>query len=302
MTAESIQSRGPGPFVTHHVRPHPLGGHEVATSRRHRKGLPPHRVLDAASAERPKPSSPAAFAHLWAPSRLGWWVALLFGVGSLHFAIGGFAAAYPEAAPSPLRDPHTLNWIFFVGSIFFTLAAWLQWLEALNADVANAFETSAPKKWRWIGWRPHDLGTLSSGIQLIGTVFFNVNTADAMIAGLDWKGEDLLIWTPNMLGCACFLAASLLASIEVCQGHWTVAPRSVSWWIAVVNLLGSVAFQISALCAFTGPGPVAPSALFWAAFSTAIGAACFFIGAYLLIPELFDQSPPSVDDPSSHIG
>ena len=119
---------------------------------------------------------------------------------------------------------------------------------------------------------------------------FNFNTADAMIAGLSWEGEDLLVWTPNMVGCACFLVASYLAYAEVSQGAGSFAPRSVSWWIAVINLLGSIAFQASALYTVATPAPANPNALFWGAFYTAAGGVCFFLGSYLMVPELFDET------------
>jgi hypothetical protein len=67
----------------------------------------------------------------------------------------------------------------------------------------------------------------------------------------------------------------------------------VSWWIAVVNLLGSVAFQISALYSFAGPEPAASASLFWGGFYTAAGGLCFLIGSYLMIPELFDEEAES---------
>ena len=98
----------------------------------------------------------------------------------------------------------------------------------------------------------------------------------------------MLIWTPNMLGSICFLVASYLAYAEVSHGAGSFAPRSVSWWIAVVNLAGSVAFQLSALDSFVGPAPTSPEMLFWSTLWTAVGALCFLVGAYLLIPELFD--------------
>jgi hypothetical protein len=289
MERHGARTRGPGPFVTHRLRRHPEGGHLVATSRRHRKGLRPHRVPDAASAERPPPTHAAAFLHLWAPKRLAWWIALLFAIGSALFALGGVAATWPQSVPSLLRDARLLNWVFFVGSLFFTTAAWLQWLEALNGDVAQALGNDSPRAWRWYGWRPHNLGYLASAIQLVGTIMFNFNTADAMLAGLSWKGEDLLIWTPNMVGCVCFLVASYFAYAEVSQRAASFAPRSVSWWVAVVNLLGSAAFQLSALYSFAGPEPAAAGALFWAGFYTAAGGVCFLLGSYLMVPELFDE-------------
>jgi len=180
-----------------------------------------------------------------------------------------------------------------VGSIFFTSAAWLQWLEALNGDVADALRGDSPRSWRWWGWRPRNLGYLASAVQLLGTIMFNVNTADAMITGMTWQQADLLVWMPNMVGCVCFLVASYLAYAEVSQGAASLAPRSVSWWIAVLNLLGSVAFQLSALYSFAEPEPAAASASFWAGFYTAAGAVCFLLGSYLMVPELFDEDGPS---------
>jgi hypothetical protein len=139
-----------------------------------------------------------------------------------------------------------------------------------------------------VAWKPRNLGYLAALVQRAGTVFFNFNTADAMIAGLGWEGEDLLVWTPNMLGCICFLVASYLALVEVSHAGWSFQPRDISWWIAVINLVGSIAFQVSALYSFVGPGAPEASSLWWASIMTLLGAACFFVGAYLMIPELFD--------------
>ena len=208
-------------------------------------------------------------------------------VGASCFALGGAASAWPLVRPAFLEPAERLASLFFLGSIFFTTAAWLQWLEALNGDVTAAF---APKKpWQWFGWLPHNLGYLASLVQLVGTLLFNVNTFDATLPGLNWQQEDMLVWTPNMIGCVCFLAASLLALVEVMQGLVGWAPRSVSWWIAVVNLAGSVAFQLSAFFAVAGPAPVVAADEFWANAWTFVGAVCFFVAAYLMIPEMFDQ-------------
>jgi len=282
-----LRSGGPWPFVTNRSLGLPNGLHRIATSRRHRKGLPPHDVATTTEATVIRPTAPGAFRHLWAPRRLGWWIALLFAIGSSFFLVGGLAATWPDGAPGPLRDAATLGRTFFVGSIFFTSAAWLQWLEALNGDVATALEEGT-QRWRWLGWRPRNLGYLASAVQLAGTLLFNLNTWDAMIPALSWQQQDVLIWTPNMLGSICFLLASYLAYTEVSHGAASFAPRSVSWWITVVNLAGSVAFQLSALDSFVGPRAASPEMLFWSTLSTAVGAACFLVGAYLLIPELFD--------------
>jgi hypothetical protein len=292
-TGSDAQRRGPWRFITHSFRRLPDGRYLVASSRRHRKRLRAHSVSDVESAARPPSVYANAFRHLWAPRRLAWWIAILFAIGSALFTLGGVGATWPQCVPAPLRDASNLNWIFIVGAVFFTSAAWLQWLEAFNGDVSEALSDGAQRKWRWFGWRPRNLGYLACAVQLVGTVMFNFNTADAMIAGLSWEAEDLLIWTPNMLGCVCFLVASYLAYAEVSQGAASFAPRSVSWWITVVNLLGSVAFQISALYSIVGPEPAASGSLFFASFYTAAGGVCFFIGAYLMIPELFDEEEES---------
>ena len=44
-----------------------------------------------------------------------------------------------------------------------------------------------------------------------------------------------------------------------------------------MNLLGSIAFQISALYSLAGPGPTSEQAVFWACFYTALGGLCFLV-------------------------
>jgi hypothetical protein len=56
----------------------------------------------------------------------------------------------------------------------------------------------------------------------------------------------------------------------------------------VVNLLGSVAFQLAAFASFVGAGATPAARLFASNALTALGALCFGVGAYLLVPELFD--------------
>ena len=280
-------SGGPGPFVTHRVHRLPNGRHLVATSRRHRKGLPPHEVATLPEATALQPTRPSAFGTIWAPRRLGWWVAVFFAIGSTAFLTGALAATWPATMPAALRDSQVQSWIFFVGSTFFTSAAWFQWLEVINRDVVTAFGESR-RRWRWFGWCPRNLGYLASLVQLAGTILFNFSTADAILPGFSWRDQDLLIWLPNMLGSICFLVASYLAYVEVAHGFLSFAPHSISWWVAAVNILGSVAFQISAFDSVVGPVPSTQGMLFWSTFFTAAGSLCFLIGAFLLIPELFD--------------
>lgn len=226
-------------------------------------------------------------AALLGPERLAWWIAVFFVVGSACFGVGGCSVTWPAEAPAPLKSAATANGVFFVGSIFFTTAAYLQLLEAANGDVAEAWDPRRAGS-RWLGWKPHNLGWLASAFQLSGAIAFNFSTGDAMLAGLGWEEEDLLVWTPNMLGCLCFLVSSTLAWMELSHGLWSFAPRSASWWAVVLNEVGSVAFLLSALYTIVLPGLPDAHALWLGGFYTFVGGLFFLMGSYLLIPELFD--------------
>lgn len=221
-------------------------------------------------------------------ARIGWWIATLFMIGSTCFALASASALAPDLFGSFARDVNAINIVFFSGSIFFTLAAWLQLLAAVNADRIAAISHRAPLegRFRWFAWRPREIGWLSAFIQFVGTLLFNANTFDALLPGLDWLRDDLLIWTPDVIGSVCFLVASGLAVLEYGHAEKVWNPADVSLWIVSVNLLGSVFFGVSAVFAVTLP-PTAELLDAWMAnLFTCLGAVCFFAGAYLLLPEL----------------
>lgn len=277
-----------GFFITQVVEQLPDGRWRVSHSRSHRKKLPSTVTgRDGIGMRAVLVANP--WLHLWAPHRLAWWIAVLFIIGSSCFALGSFASNWPQYLPPESGQGSVINRVFFVGSVFFTGAAWLQLLEAINGDVADiGTSAGAPgRSWRWFAWKPYNAGYSASLIQLTGTVLFNFNTADAMISGLDWAGEDLLVWTPDVIGSICFLVASYLALIEVSHRYWSVQLRQVNWWITALNMLGSAAFMVAAVVAVFLP-PSSGMAWAWGAnFFTLVGAVCFFSASYLMIPELF---------------
>ncbi len=218
-----------GIFITRVVVQLPDGRLQVSHSRGHRKGLPPVEIgLGGIGVRAALVTNP--WLHLWAPTRLAWWIAVLFIIGSSCFALGSFASNWPQYLSPEFGGSGVINTVFFVGSLFFTSAAGLQLLEAINGDVADI--DTPGRHWHWFAWKPHNAGYSASLIQFAGTVLFNFNTADAMITGLGWVGEDLLIWTPDVIGSVCFLVASYLALIEVSHDFWSFQPRQVDWWIA----------------------------------------------------------------------
>ena len=196
MTAEVETTTGKavhhtaGCFVTRVVHRLPDGRQRVYHSREHRKGLPPVEVgSDGIGVRAPLVANP--WLQLWAPHRLTWWVAQLFIIGSACFALAGFASNWPHYAPAGLTGSGVINTVFFVGSLFFTGAAWLQLLEAINGDVADIDSSTGTQhqSWRWFAWKPHNAGYSASLIQFVGTLLFNLNTADAMLAGAHLGGR-----------------------------------------------------------------------------------------------------------------
>ncbi len=85
-----------------------------------------------------------------------------------------------------------------------------------------------------------------------------------------------------MVGSICFLVASWLAFSEVMSGAWWKPQRDLGWAISVLNLVGSVAFGVSAVAAryLRSAGEVANLAL--VNIGTFAGATCFLVGAALL--------------------
>ena len=118
-----VATEGPGPFVTRAAYRRPDGVEVEWTSRRHRKGQG-LRLL------RVPPNAPApALGRMRVPRRT-WWISGLFAVGSICFAVGALPA-YLDAV-SARADGLT----FFVGSIFFTCASYLSFVEAANSPGA----------------------------------------------------------------------------------------------------------------------------------------------------------------------
>ncbi len=187
--------------------------------------------------------------------RATWWIGVLFAVGSVCFLVGPFPG-FVELVGSRIDGI-----VFFVGSIFFTSAATLQYVEGGL-------------------YRPGGLDWWSNVIQLAGTLFFNVTTFNALQTGLDANEYNRLVWTPDWRGSICFLVSGALAYAVVHRARWTR-----DWWIAFVNLLGCVAFGISALGAFVLPSSGDPVAVTVANAGTAIGALAFLVGSVLLLPE-----------------
>ncbi len=181
------------------------------------------------------------------------WIAIGFAIGSACFFIGpfpGFVQLVGEGADGV---------VFFVGSVFFTLAAAL---ELREGTLRLGRWASNPSWW-------------SAAIQFAGTLLFNVNTFEALQDGLSTKQENRLVFAPDLFGSACFLISGVLAY------RAATGPEST---MAAVNLAGCVLFGLSALASFVVPSSGSVLDLAAVNWCTALGALCFFIGALMLLP------------------
>jgi hypothetical protein len=225
----------------------------------------------------------------WAPRARGWWIAVLFAVGSLLFALGAIPG-YAGAVGAEWD-----NVTFFIGSLFFTTAAFLTYREAV--DAASSAVNRAHR--RFFVYQPRRIDWWATGVQLVGTVFFNVSTGAATVADLSAQAAHQHVWRPDAIGSVCFLVASLLAWYEVCHGWAAWRPKEWSWWITLANLAGSVAFGVSAIAAYVNPLTGQVHNVGRANTQTLIGAVCFLIGALLLLPERTEETHDQVVVPAS---
>jgi phage shock protein PspC (stress-responsive transcriptional regulator) len=223
------------------------------------------------------------------PQQLNWWIGTIFALGSLLFALASVLSLVPAQAQVWSLDSTGINAIFFAGSIPFTIAAYLQLYQAANAGEYAADDRPSSRRSVLFGWRPRNIGWLSSALQFVGTILFNINTFDAMLPGLDWLQQDLTIWAPDFVGSILFLASGYLAFIETCHGYWAWNPTSISWWVVFSNLLGCIGFMIAAIFALVLPGPANGDAVTTSVVFTLLGAIGFYIGSVLMLPETISQ-------------
>ena len=185
-----------------------------------------------------------------------------FGVGSACFAAASFVSQWASVPRSGIGVT------FFVGSLFFTTAAARQYAHASGRG-----------------------DRIAALIQLAGTLLFNLSTFLAMERHLSARQADLRVWAPDIFGSACFLVASGMAFATVRHGA-----RSRAWWIATLNLAGSVAFGASAIASLVEPRDDQPVSAAITNATTTLGALLFLAGAILLARDR------SVSSSSSAVG
>jgi hypothetical protein len=233
------------------------------------------------------------------PAGLNRAIACLFIIGAALFALGS-VPAYVNAVGATV-DSVT----YFVGSIFFTAASFAQLLQAQTPAMtevdSGSLHQRAPVRFR--AWLPRDRNWLAAITQFPGTVFFNISTLAALAHNATVKQQDRRIWRPDFFGSTLFLVASVFAILAIGR-FLSFRPRIFPWWIAWLNMIGSILFMASALASYVLPrtGELINSQI--SILGTLLGALCFLLGAVLMFPAwshaIRDAAPERQEDPHPH--
>jgi hypothetical protein len=213
------------------------------------------------------------------PVRLNAAIAGLFIVGAALFVLGS-VPAYVNAVGSTV-DSVT----YFAGSIFFTAASFAQLLQAQTPAMTDVDAESQDRAAavRFKAWLPHDRNWLAAITQFPGTLCFNISTLAALAHNATVIQEDRRIWRPDFYGSTLFLVASFFAILAVGR-VLSFRPHRFPWWIAWLNMIGSILFMASALASYVLPttGEYINSRV--SIIGTLLGAVCFLVGATLMFP------------------
>ena len=186
-----------------------------------------------------------------------------FAIGSVFFAVG--AVPFYAAAVGAVIT----NVTFFIGAVFFTLAAFIQL--ALSGRRPPRRASNRADSWDWWG----------SAVQFVGTLFFNLSTGAALVTALNPDTRAGSGWVPDVVGSVCFLVASGCAVVATTDRDGLWDPQARSWRCTWLNLAGSVFFGLSAIGAFVIPSTSDFVSLLWANLGTFLGALCFLAAALL---------------------
>ena len=212
----------------------------------------------------------------WAPRALAWWIGVLFMIGSTCFALG----ALPGYLDAVGVDADNLT--FFVGSLFFTSAALLQYVEVVRTPETFGLPASGAR--RTALWQPHRIDWWAIDRAAGRHVVLQPQHRFRVLRRARHRAVQPVDLAPDALGSICFLVASGLAWAEVAHGLFrrAVDCRAGSRFL---NLMGSVAFGVSAVAAQLTPDSGEPRNVELVNLGTFVGALCFLVGAALLLPE-----------------
>jgi hypothetical protein len=221
--------------------------------------------------------------------RLNAAAACLFIVGSSCFALGS-VPAYVDAVGGVAGAA-----TYFIGSLFFTAASFLQLLLVRTVSPTAAEQggpdTSPPSVRR--RRLAHDPASLAAITQLAGTVLFNVSTLAALAHNASVQEQDEHVWRPDVFGSTLFIVSSVFGILALGGGGGI--RRSLPWYMAWLNMLGSILFMAAALAGYVLPASGEVLDIRVDLVGTLLGALCFLLAAVLMFPAARSPVRPPPD-------
>jgi hypothetical protein len=207
------------------------------------------------------------------------------------FTLGAVAALFPAAFGGGAAGSLVSGAAYFVGALIFTAGIYAQVLEAINAgDYVDAGSIEEPeKRFRLFAWQPERLSFLAPAVLLVGSVLFNVETALALASALGLSGLALLVGVTSLAGSVLFVASCYLQLAEVCHRYLCLRVDEISWWVVVLNLLGSAGFVVGSVFGLDVPGLSTPADDLVVKLGFLQGSVFFLAGSYLMLPEIFSE-------------
>lgn len=165
-----------------------------------------------------------------------------------------------------------------MGGVFFSTGGFASLVQVVNEP--DEIGGIAPGQWRWWSREPRRPAWLSAAILFTGTLVFAINLVDSFIEGLGPVGEDRLVWSPDIVGCALFLISGHLGLVAIGGWHFW-RHRDLGWWIVAINQVGSILFMVSAVASFVRPSSGDELAVGIANWGTLTGALCFAVAGLM---------------------
>ncbi|MGX7698231.1 hypothetical protein [Gordonia polyisoprenivorans] len=164
------------------------------------------------------------------------------------------------------------NICYFIGAWFFTGAGLVQVINSGAVSVAVDYPPGRMVRAEW----------LAASTQSFGTLLFNVSTTSA-VAAHTLAAEKHLVWSPDAGGSVAFLISGVFVIVAYSHDNRLWNPTDVAWWAGQVNMLGCIAFGVSAVGAYITPdGNTVDDVL--ANTGTFVGAVCFFVASLIVLP------------------
>jgi hypothetical protein len=274
-----------GPFLLEKVWRLPDGSHVHWSSRLARKRQLFHRLDPRGKRTAIRGSNEK---KLREQRRLNLIAALAFVFGGSLFAIGAAIAQLGSADVA-----RNAVYVYFAGGLFFNTGGYVSLLQVVNAprELSSSMRSEKQVRFRWWSFEPQRIDWLSAFVLFCGTIVFGINLLDSFLDNLTARQENILVWAPDMIGCALFLISGHLALAEACNGRFRALPNELGWWIALLNQVGSYLFLISGVAAFIDPRTSDAISTGIANWGTLFGALCFAIGGVVQLYEKPEATP-----------